>query len=405
MSTTFVYRARSQDGNFRTGEMTGESKAAVAAQLRLAGLTVTDVDAKSSRVSLQERLENIQGVPAREITVMARQLATMIASGLSLVRALHVLSEQTENSLLRRSINAVREDVTAGLAFSQALAKHPKVFSELFVSMVRAGETGGNLDEVLERIAVQLEKDDNLRRTVRAAMVYPLVIAGLAVLVLIGMVLFIIPVFATMYSDLGGELPGLTQFMINLSGAMRSYWYLFLAAPMAMAWLFVRWKRSRAGQKTWDRMKLRMPFRIGGIVRKIAIARFSRTLGTLTASGVPILLALKITASTAGNRVISDPMDGVVERVKEGQPLALPLAATGVFPPMVTHMLAVGEETGALDAMLHKLADFYDDEVAAQLKSLTSLIEPLMMMVVGAIVGVVVISLYLPMFGIFELVQ
>ena len=400
-----MYRARGADGRARTGELVGESKAAVAAQLRQAGLTVLDVDPKRRARSLSERFEQAQGVPAREITVMARQLATMISSGLTLVRALHVLQEQTEHRLLRRTVAAVREDVTAGLAFSQALAKHPRVFNELFVAMVRAGETGGNLDEVLERVASQLEKDDNLRRTVRAAMVYPSLIAAFAVLVLIGMVLFIIPVFADMYRDLGGELPSLTRFMIGLSDAMRTYWYAFLAAPAVLAFAFVRWRRTDAGRKAWDRFKLRVPFRIGGVVRKIAVARFARTLGTLTASGVPIIQALRITALTAGNRVISDPIEGVVERVKEGQPLALPLAATGVFPPMVTHMLAVGEETGALDRMLHKLADFYDDEVAAQLKALTSLIEPIMMMLVGAIVGLVVISLYLPMFGIFELVQ
>ena len=405
MSTTYVYRARGADGRSRSGEMVADSKAAVAARLREAGLTVMDVDARSSRASLSERLERAQGVPAREITVLARQLATMISSGLPLVRALHVLQEQTEHKLLRRTVAAVREDVTAGLAFSQALARHPRVFNDLFVAMVRAGETGGNLDDVLERVATQLEKDDNLRRTVRAAMVYPSLIAMFAVAVLIGMMLFIIPVFAGMYADLGGALPALTRFMIGLSDAMRTYWYVFLAAPMAGAYGFVRWKRSRAGRKTWDTVKLRMPFRIGGIVRKVAIARFARTLGTLTASGVPILQALRITAQTAGNRVISDPIAGVVERVKEGQPLAPPLAATGVFPPMVTHMLAVGEETGAMDRMLHKLADFYDDEVSAQLKSLTSLIEPLMMMVVGAIVGLVVISLYLPMFGVFDLVR
>jgi type IV pilus assembly protein PilC len=405
MSATFVYRVRGADGRARTGELLGESKAAVAAQLRQAGLTVLDVDQKSHRQSLQERFEQMQGVPAREITVLARQLATMISSGLSLVRALQVLQEQTEHKLLRRTVGAVREDVTAGLALSQAMAKHPRVFSELFVAMVRAGETGGNLEEVLERVAVQLEKDDSLRRTVRAAMVYPSLIAVFAVMVLIGMVLFIIPVFADMYADLGGELPTLTRFMIGFSDAMRTHWYAFLAVPAVAAFAFFRWKRSKAGQKSWDRFKLRIPFRIGSIVRKIAIARFSRTLGTLTASGVPIIQALRITASTAGNRVVSDPIEGVVQRVKEGQPLAMPLAGTGVFPPMVTHMLAVGEETGAMDRMLHKLADFYDDEVTAQLKSLTSMIEPLMMILVGAIVGLVVISLYLPMFGIFELVR
>lgn len=404
-ATTFTYRARGADGAAHTGEMTGESKAAVAAQLRMRGLTVVDVDRAGGARSLEERVEAMRGVPARDLTVMARQLATMISSGLALTRALWVLQEQSENRLLRRTVAAVRADVEAGLAFSQALARHPRVFNDLFVAMVQAGETGGNLDEVLERVAVRLEKDESLRRTVRSAMVYPSLIAAFAVAVLVGMVLFIIPVFADMFSDLGGELPAVTRFMIGVSDAMRTFWYLFVGVPIVAAWLFVRWKSSERGRRTWDAMKLRMPFRIGGIVRKIAIARFARTLGTLTASGVPILQALDITARTAGNRVISDPIAGVAERVKEGQPLAAPLARTGVFPPMVIHMLAVGEETGALDTMLHKLADFYDDEVSAQLKSLTSVIEPVMMMVVGAIVGLVVISMYLPMFSIFDLVQ
>jgi type IV pilus assembly protein PilC len=225
------------------------------------------------------------------------------------------------------------------------------------------------------------------------------------VAVLIGMVLFIIPIFADMFTDLGGELPALTQFMIDLSDAMRSYWYLMIAIPIVVTVAFRKWKSTDRGGLMWDTIKLRFPMRIGDIVRKIAVARFARTLGTLTASGVPILQALDITARTAGNRVISDPMAEVAERVREGQPLATPLARTGVFPVMVTQMLSVGEETGAVDSMLHKLADFYDDEVATMLKSLTSIIEPLMMIGVGCIVGLVVISMYLPMFKIFELVQ
>jgi type IV pilus assembly protein PilC len=236
-------------------------------------------------------------------------------------------------------------------------------------------------------------------------MVYPILIGVFAVLVLIGMVLFIIPIFADMFKDLGGELPALTQFMINLSDAMRSYWWAFLLTPIGLAFAFRKWKRTDRGGLMWDTMKLRMPMRVGDIVRKIAVARFARTLGTLTASGVPILQAIDITAKTAGNRVISDPMAEVAERVREGQPLAVPLARTGVFPVMVTQMLSVGEETGAVDSMLHKLADFYDDEVATMLKSLTSIIEPIMMIAVGCIVGVVVIAMYMPMFKIFELVQ
>ena len=405
MSTTFTYKALDRTGSPMAGEILGDSKAAVAAQLRLRGLTVTDVDKKSATPTVEELLDRYRGLKARHVTVMARQLATMISSGLSLLRALYVLEEQTEAPKLKRAIIEVRHDVEAGLALSQALAKHPKIFNDLFVAMVRAGETGGNLEEVLERVAVQLEKDDHLKRTVRSAMVYPILIGVFAVLVLIGMILFIIPVFANIFKDLGGELPALTQFMITLSDAMRSYWYLMILAPIALIAIFRKWKSTDRGQYMWDSIKLRFPMRVGDIVRKIAVARFARTLGTLTASGVPILQAIDITAKTAGNRVISDPMAEVAERVREGQPLATPLARTGVFPVMVTQMLSVGEETGAVDTMLHKLADFYDDEVATMLKSLTSIIEPMMMIGVGCIVGVVVISMYLPMFKIFELVQ
>ncbi|MGE0028185.1 MAG: type II secretion system F family protein [Thermoleophilia bacterium] len=405
MSATFVYRALDPRGGSLSGEVSGESKAAVAAQLRMRGLTVVDVDEKKSAMTVEDILDRYRGLKAKNVTVMARQLATMISSGLSLLRALYVLEEQTEAPKLKKAIVDVRGDVEAGLSLSQAMAKHPKVFNDLFVAMVRAGETGGNLEEVLERVAIQLEKDDNLRRTVRSAMVYPILIGVFALLVLIGMVLFIIPIFADMFKDLGGQLPALTQFMINVSDAMRSYWYAFILVPIGLVVAFRKWKRTDRGGLMWDTIKLRMPMKIGDIVRKIAVARFARTLGTLTASGVPILQAIDITAKTAGNRVISDPMAEVAERVREGQPLAVPLARTGVFPVMVTQMLSVGEETGAVDSMLHKLADFYDDEVATSLKSLTSIIEPIMMIGVGCIVGLVVISMYLPMFKIFDLVQ
>jgi type IV pilus assembly protein PilC len=402
---SFAYKALDRSGGHMAGEIAGDSKAAAAAQLRLRGLTVIDIDAKSSPPTVGEIVDKVRPVKGREMTVMARQLATMVSSGLSLLRALYVLEEQTEAPKLRRAITEVRQDVEAGLSLSQAMAKHPRVFNKLFIAMVQAGETGGNLEEVLGRVAIQFEKDDSLKRTVRSAMVYPLMIGAFAVAVLIGMVTFIIPIFADMFSDLGGELPAMTKFMIGVSDAFRGYWYAFILAPIVLTFLFVRWKRTDKGQLAWDAFKLKLPVKIGSIVRKIAVARFSRTLATLTASGVPILQALSITAQTSGNRVISDPMGEVAERVREGQSLAAPLARTGVFPVMLTQMLAVGEETGAMDTMLHKLADFYEDEVATQLKALTSIIEPVMMIFVGAIVGLVVISMYLPMFSIFDQIQ
>ncbi|MDX6646520.1 MAG: type pilus assembly protein PilC [Miltoncostaeaceae bacterium] len=402
---TYVYRALDRAGAARVGEIVGDSKAAVAAQLRLRGLTVVDLDSKRSSLTVDDLLDNLRRVRSRDVTVLARQLATMISSGLSLLRGLYILEDQTESSKLKKVIGSVRQDVEAGLGFSQALAKHPKVFNDLFVSMVRAGETGGNLEEVLERVAIQLEKDDNLRRTVRAAMVYPCLIASFAVMVLIGMVTFLVPIFASMFKDMGGKLPAPTQLMISISGALRGYWYLFLLMPIVVVMLFKKWKSTDRGRYVWDAMKMRFPMKIGDIVKKIAVARFSRTLGTLTSAGVPILLAIEITARTAGNRLISDPMREVGERVKEGQPLAAQLSRIKALPPMVTQMVAVGEETGSLDTMLHKIADFYDDEVAAMLKALTSILEPVMMIFVGVVVGAVVISMYMPLFQIYELVK
>jgi type IV pilus assembly protein PilC len=399
--STFVYTARDRSGVTSQGEIESESKTAAAAALRVRGLAIVELDEKKGG-SLEINLDRFKKVKANEVTVLARQLATMIASGLSLLRALYILEDQSTNPKLKTTVAAVRQDVEIGTSLSIAMGKHPTVFSDLFVSMVRAGEVGGNLEEVLERVAVQLEKDDNLRRTVKSAMVYPVMIGIFALVILIAMILFIIPIFQKMFEDLGAKLPALTQFMIDLSDAGRSRWYLFLAGGVGLVYGFRKWKNSDRGRKQWDTFKLRFPMQIGDIVRKIAVARFTRTLGTLTASGVPILQALDITARTAGNRVISDPMVQVVERVKEGEPLAGPLNTLGVFPMMVTQMVAVGEETGALDSMLHKIADFYDDEVAAKLKALTSILEPIMMIVIGAIVGLVVISMYLPLFSVIK---
>ncbi len=401
MSTTFEYTARDRTGSQTQGEIESDSKSAAAAALRVRGLAIVDLNEKKGG-SLEINLDRFKKVKTNEVTVLARQLATMIASGLSLLRALYILEDQSSNVKLKATIASVRQDVEIGTSLSIAMGKHPTVFNDLFVSMVRAGEVGGNLEEVLERVAIQLEKDDNLRRTVKSAMVYPVMIGIFALVILIAMILFIIPIFQKMFEDLGAKLPALTQFMINLSEAGKSHWYLFLAGGIGFVYAFRKWKNSHKGRKQWDTLKLRTPMQIGDIVRKIAVARFTRTLGTLTASGVPILQALDITARTAGNRVIADPMVRVVERVKEGEPLAAPLTSLGVFPMMVTQMIAVGEETGALDTMLHKIADFYDDEIAAKLKALTSILEPIMMMVIGAIVGLVVISMYLPLFSVIK---
>ncbi len=404
-SATYTFKGFDPTGAPTHGELEGESQAHVASQLRGRGFTVVDISRKRMGFTFQDMRDLYTPVAPRDLTVLARQLATMVSSGLSLLRALYVLEEQTEAAKLARTIAAVRQDVETGFALSQAMSKHPAVFSDLFVSMVAAGEAGGNLDEVLERLALQLEKDDHLRRTVRAAMVYPTLIGCFALAVLVAMVTLIVPVFAGIFKNLGGKLPMLTQMMMSVSDAFRNDWYIVVAVPLVLVWGFRTAKRTDRGQLLWDRIKINLPMRIGEIVRKVAIARFARTLATLTSAGVPILQALEITAKTTGNRVIGDPMTEVAERVKGGESLAGPLEDTGVFPPIVTQMLAVGEETGALDSMLHKLADFYDDEVETMLKALTSIIEPVMMLIVGVIVGTVVIAMYLPMFQVYNLVK
>jgi type IV pilus assembly protein PilC len=403
--TNFAYKALDARGGQAAGEIEGESKAAVAAALRTKGLTVLDLnEVKQGFGSIQ-----IGGrIKAKDLTVFSRQFATMVNSGLSMLRCLYVLEEQTPNKKLAAVITDVRADVEAGIALSDALEKHPKVFSKLYVSMVRAGELGGILDEVLNRIAEQLEKEDQIRRAVKSAMVYPIMIGSFAIIVMIGMVLFLIPIFASMYKDLGNaKLPMLTRIMMAISDAALSFPTNIIILVLIIAGIYglIRLKHTDRGTHVWDRFKLHIPMGIGEIVRKLAVARFSRTLGTLITSGVPILQAIEITGQAAGNVVIEDAMVEVQESVKEGQSITEPLMKVKVFPPMVTQMISVGEETGSLDAMLSKIADFYEDEVNASVKSLTSILEPIMMLFVGALVGIVVISMYLPIFNMMNIVK
>jgi type IV pilus assembly protein PilC len=402
--TTFAYKAVDQRGAQATGKIDGDTKVAVAATLRNQGLTVLDLN------EVKQGWGSIQiggGIKSKDLTVFSRQFATMVNSGLSMLRCLYVLEEQTPNKKFAKVIGDIRADVEAGISLSDALEKHPRVFSRLYVSMVRAGELGGILDEVLNRLATQLEKEDSIRRAVKSAMVYPILIGSFAILVLIGMVMFLIPIFAGMYKDLGNaQLPLLTRIMVGVSGIFRSWWGLVvLVAIIALIWGLRRLKRTERGTMVWDRMKLRIPMGIGQIVRKLAVARFSRTLGTLIASGVPILQAIEITGQAAGNAVIEKAMVEVEQSVKEGQSITKPLENVSVFPAMVTQMISVGEETGSLDAMLSKIADFYEDEVNASIKSLTSILEPILMLGVGAIVGLVVISMYLPIFNMMNIVK
>jgi type IV pilus assembly protein PilC len=337
---------------------------------------------------------------------MTRQLSTMVSSGMTLLRAFYVLEEQVENKGLKAALQGVREDIEAGQLLSDSLNRHPKIFSPLYVAMVRAGETGGILEESLMRVADQLEKDDSLRRQVKSAMMYPSLIGGFALLVLLALVTFLVPVFEKIFKDFGGDLPAITKLTVAMSHFVTGQWYIGLALLVGSIIGFRKWKRTDKGREQWDRFKLRVPFKIGDIVQKVALARFSRTYSALIAAGVPMLQAIEITGRTAGNRVVEIAMEKVRDSVKSGGSIAAPMRdEPGAFPTMVTQMVAVGEETGALETMLSKIADFYEDEVAATLKALTSILEPLMIIVVGAIVGFIVISMYMPMFKVYDQIR
>jgi len=404
---TYTYKALDTRGASASGQIDGDTKAAVAASLRNKGLTVVDINEVKTGLAQTDIFAGLQRIKAKDLTVFSRQFATMINSGLAMLRALTVLEEQTENKKFAAVLGEVRGDVEAGISLSDALEKHPKVFSPLYINMVRAGEIGGILDDVLNRLATQLEKDDSIRRAVKSALVYPTMIGSFAVIVLLGMVFFLIPVFAGMYKQLGNaKLPMLTRVMVTVSDTLKS-WYgvIVFVAIVGLVVGLRKLKHTERGSEAWDRFKLRVPMGIGEVVRKIAVARFSRTLGTLVSSGVPILQAIDITGKSAGNVVIEHAMEAVQVSVKEGQTISGPLKDVKVFPDMVVQMISVGEETGSLDSMLQKVADFYEDEVNAAVKSLTSILEPVMMLGVGALVGVVVISMYLPIFNMMNIVK
>ncbi len=400
---TFVFKAIDLAGAAAKGEVEADSKQAVAAQLKERGLVVVDVAHKYRSKELNMQL--MARVSAKDLAVASRQLATMVSSGMSILRALHVLEEQVKSKLLRETVEAVRKDVEAGLQLSDALARHPKVFGALYVAMVRAGEAGGVLEECLLRTADQLEKDAALRRQVRAAMVYPALVISFALIVLLALVVFLIPVFIKVFKQFPGKLPALTQFMVGFSHLVTQRWWLLILTVALLVGALISVKRSAWGRPHWDAFKLRIPMKIGDVVQKVAIARWSRTLSSLTNAGVPILQAIEITGKTAGNAVVESAMADVIASVKAGGTLASPLSKAGVFPAMVSQMVSVGEETGALDTMLSKIADFYDDEVAAAVKALTSIMEPVMIIVVGGIVGVIVVSMYLPLFSVYNSIK
>src|SRR5215203_612077 len=400
----YTYRALDKQGEIIQDKLEGSGEIAVAHELRQQGLLVIDVKEQGS--AQKDILEPFKRIKLGDLVVFSRQLATMINAGLPIVRALYVLSEQTENPKLKDVVVEVRKDVEAGSFLSQALEKHPKVFSRLYVEMIKAGEVGGMLDGVLLRVADQMERDQDLRRKVKSAMTYPVIVLVLAVVAASIMLIFIVPVFAKLFQDLGGTLPLPTRICMLLSNILTRFWGILVYIGMAIAIIvFLRWKKTEQGRKVWGRAVLRIPAKIGDVVRKVALARFARTLSTLSAAGVPILQAMEITATSSGNWVVEKALLKSRDAIREGIPIYKPLEAESTFPPMVTRMIAVGEETGDVDGMLTKIAEFYESEVDAAVKALTSIIEPLMIVVVGGIVGAIVISMYLPMFKIFELVK
>jgi type IV pilus assembly protein PilC len=401
--STYVFKAVDLAGVKARGEVEAESKQAVSDQLKSRGLIVLDISSKSSSKEIE--LAFMKRVKANDLAIFSRQLATMIQSGMSILRSLYVLEEQTESKFLKETIVAVRKDVEAGLSLSDAMARHPKVFSPLFVAMTQAGETGGVLEGSLLRVADQLQADASLRRQIKSAMVYPAMVITFAVIVMMALVAFLVPVFVGVFKQFGGELPKLTQVSVFLSHAVTGYWWLMFGLTFALMAAFVRWKRTEWGRKQWDHFRLHVPMKIGTIVQQVAVARWSRTLASLTSAGVPLLQALEITGKTGGNVAVEEAMDGVIASVKRGGTIAAPLAQAPIFPTMVTHMVGVGEETGALDSMLERIAEFYEDQVSASVKALTSILEPVMIIVIGSIVGFIVISMYLPLFEVYNHIE
>jgi type IV pilus assembly protein PilC len=331
--------------------------------------------------------------------VFTRQFAVMIDAGLPLVQALEIIGTQADNPAFRKVLMAVKSRVESGSTFADALSEHPKVFDELFVQLVRAGEIGGILDTILNRLGAYLEKNEKLKRRLKGAMVYPSIVLTVAVGVVILLLAYVTPTFEKMFKDFGGAMPGPTQFLIDLSYGLRHNWYWFVGVPIAAFVGFRLFVGSPKGRALWDKFTLKLPV-FGPLIRKVAVARFTRTLGTLLSSGVPILDALEIVAKSAGNRTIERAILFVRAKISEGKNIAGPLADTGVFPPMVVQMIGVGEATGAMDAMLNKIADFYDDEVDVAISALTSMIEPLLMVFLGGVVGGFLIAMYLPIFSI-----
>ncbi len=406
MAATFQYKVRDDKGRLLQGALEGDSQTLVADKLRQMGYVPIAIEQeKDSKLQRDLKVPGLSDrVSQKDVAVFSRQFATMINSGLTLIRALHILNEQTENKVLAEICKDVRMDVEKGASLSQALSRHPKAFNRLFVAMVRAGETGGVLDRVLEQLADIIEKQVELKRKIKSAMTYPVAVLFLVLLIVTAMLIFVVPTFETLYADLGGQLPLPTRMLLAVSAFMVKWAPIIIVAEVLAVIGFRKWITSERGRAAWDAFKLKVPI-FGKLVHKTVLTRFSRTFAVLLRSGVPILEALEITSETVNNTVAASAIKDTQAAVKRGESVASQLHEHAIFPPMVVQMLAVGEETGQVDTMLEKVADFYDQEIEATVDALTSLLEPLLIVVMGGAVGGMVVALYMPMFQIINLVQ
>lgn len=402
MAIVFQWSGKTTKGVIESGEITAATKDEVIAQLRKRNITATVVIEKPKKVS---KFGSGGKVNDKDIVIFTRQFATMIDAGLPLVQALEILSTQVENKSFGKILAQVKIDVESGSTYADALKKYPRVFSELYSNMVAAGEAGGILDTILNRLAAYIEKAMKLKKQVKGAMVYPMVVSSIAVLVIAVIMIFVVPTFSKMFSSLGGTLPLPTRIVVNTSNFIAGIGGLLVGGAIVAIVVFIgRFRRTEKGQHITDKILLRVPI-FGPLINKVAVAKFTRTLGTLVSSGVPILDGLEITAKTSGNKVIEYAIMEVRKAVMGGKTLAEPITKAKVFPPMVTHMIAVGESTGALDAMLGKIADFYDDEVDASVSNLTAMMEPMLMVFLGGSVGFIVVAMYLPIFKLITLIK
>jgi type IV pilus assembly protein PilC len=395
-TTVFLWEGKTAKGESLSGEYEATDKSVVNDYLRKRRIVITSVRKKPKAAAMGGMFKK-KTVSVKDLSVFTRQFATMVNAGLPLVQCLDVLGRQLDKPHFKEVVLQVTADVESGSTLAEAMQKHPRIFSDLYSNMIAAGEAGGILDVILSRLAIFLEKADALQRKVKGAMTYPVIVLTVAGGACIFMLMFVIPVFAKMFSDFGGTLPAPTRIVMGISDFIRGYWWALAGGSAALTWMFKRYRATENGLRNTDRLSMRIPI-LGTVILKSAVARFTRTLGTLIGSGVPILQGLEITSRTSGNKVMQEAIEATAKSISQGETIAAPLRASGVFPPMVVQMISIGEQTGALDEMLSKIADFYDDEVDAAVDAMTAAIEPIMIVVMGTMVGGMLVAMYLPMF-------